>query len=562
VFQEALTHAREVYDNADATEEEITKAYDKLREATFDLETASLVLLGWLIESTERRDVRNYTPDSWAVLQEALTSARDVYGNADATEEEITKAYDKLREAMSGLIQRPHSYLRRVIHGAEGLLEREDQYTLASWAVFAEALVAAEELYAIASSVPQAERFDVAINLLAADFNLIPSATSASRIHMAESIYIGERVIEEGFYYWFWTECELSLQEALAVAQLVYSNPNSTRTEISFAVRELWEHIRGSGVGQPGPPGIFDRHLLVHIIQVAEGRQQELYTQASWAAMQAALAEARAKNNMEKGDQFEADLFTVNLHTALSNLVIISDNGNNNQVEPNRAGLIAALARANDLVEANYTAASWATFQTALANARTVYQNTNATQAEINAATTALTVAMNALVTITTPTPCEECEQDQCTCPATTSKTALATAITAAQARVEASYTPASCATFQTALAEARLVYNNPNATQAQIDVARTALVTAMNNLVRRPDTPRDTAGADTNNRAAPKTGDTAMMNLWFMIFVLGFLGFATSSTGLAVARLRKSKSTILVIEDGYDNECFLVKRK
>lgn len=67
-------------------------------------------------------------------------------------------------------------------------------------------------------------------------------------------------------------------------------------------------------------------------------------------------------------------------------------------------------------------------------------------------------------------------------------------------------------------------------------------------------------AGQD--GRPVPKTGDTAAMALWLLMFALGFFGFVVSSSILTVARLQKSKSSILVIEDKYNDECFLIKQK
>jgi hypothetical protein len=62
--------------------------------------------------------------------------------------------------------------------------------------------------------------------------------------------------------------------------------------------------------------------------------------------------------------------------------------------------------------------------------------------------------------------------------------------------------------------------------------------------------------------RPVPKTGDTATMSLWLLIFAVGILGFVPSSTILTVGRLRKSKSAIMVIEDAYNDERFVIKRK
>jgi len=64
----------------------------------------------------------------------------------------------------------------------------------------------------------------------------------------------------------------------------------------------------------------------------------------------------------------------------------------------NRAALQTALNAADQRTEANYTPESWAVFTAAQAAAQEVYNNSSATQSEIDAATTALNDAMAALV--------------------------------------------------------------------------------------------------------------------------------------------------------------------
>lgn len=67
-------------------------------------------------------------------------------------------------------------------------------------------------------------------------------------------------------------------------------------------------------------------------------------------------------------------------------------------VEVNRADLQAQITVAGTKVEADYTAESWAAMQTALTAANTVNADADATQAEVDAAKTALTNAIAALV--------------------------------------------------------------------------------------------------------------------------------------------------------------------
>lgn len=59
--------------------------------------------LGEAIANAENIGPNGYTKDSYEKLQDALKSAKEVYGNDKATEEEIQKALDELNAAMTAL---------------------------------------------------------------------------------------------------------------------------------------------------------------------------------------------------------------------------------------------------------------------------------------------------------------------------------------------------------------------------------------------------------------------------------------------------------------------------
>lgn len=134
----------------------------------------------------------------------------------------------------------------------------------------------------------------------------------------------------------------------------------------------------------------------------------------------------------------------------------------------NKSALFAAIGTAQEKVESNYTAASWAALQTALSSAIAVNTNESATQAEVDAAVAALNAAISGLVP---------------TVPAA-DKTALGAAIITAQGKLQSDYTAASWAVLQAALSSAIAVNTNANAVQAEVDAAVEALNTAISRLV------------------------------------------------------------------------------
>jgi len=139
----------------------------------------------------------------------------------------------------------------------------------------------------------------------------------------------------------------------------------------------------------------------------------------------------------------------------------------------NTALLLSAIAQAEELNQEDFTPRSWAEVMRALASARTIVINPDATQAQINDAADRILDAINNL---------EEVEV-----PEVIIKDALIAAITTAENLVQADYTPQTWMQVMRAIATARAILGNPGATQGDIDFATANLLTAINGLIPRP---------------------------------------------------------------------------
>ena len=192
--------------------------------------------------------------------------------------------------------------------------------------------------------------------------------------------------------------------------------------------------------------------------------------------------------------------------------------------------LEAAIAKAEALKEAEYTAESWASMQMELQEAKDELKNPK-TQATVDEAVSHLNAAIEALVKI------EE--------PAAVDTSSLEKVISDAAALKEADYTVDSWKALQSALTDAKSALNAKES-QEKVDKATDALNAAIKALVKNGNqtgsqngsaTPTVTkkAGTTTNGSAskgtsgskAAKTGDPAN--------VLGLLGLAFSSLGAGV---------------------------
>ncbi|MFR4880290.1 MAG: hemoblobin-interacting domain-containing protein [Coprococcus sp.] len=182
--------------------------------------------------------------------------------------------------------------------------------------------------------------------------------------------------------------------------------------------------------------------------------------------------------------------------------------------EVDTTALEAAIAEADNLKEADYTADSWAAYQAALQNARTVLEAKESQEA-VNQALSTLNAAKDALV---------KAEEE----PVAINTFSLEKAIADAKALKEADYTADSWKALQSALSDAQKALEAKESQEA-VDNATNSLNKAIKALVKKGSssvkkTDGTTNGSKTSGSDSVKTGDPAS--------VLGWLGLAVSSLG------------------------------
>ncbi len=113
VFSDALLKAQAVYDDVNATAEEIAKAVTDLQKAQEDLvkvtpevpETVTKEELQKMLDKAATLKKEDYTADSWKVFAEAMKQVQAVLAKEDATQEEIDAAAKALAEAQGKLVK-------------------------------------------------------------------------------------------------------------------------------------------------------------------------------------------------------------------------------------------------------------------------------------------------------------------------------------------------------------------------------------------------------------------------------------------------------------------------
>lgn len=146
-FKEALDEAKAILADEEATQEVIDASVDRLTKAieSLSFENTDKGALTDLIEDIMNLNSENYTEESWNTLKDKLEIAKEVLLNENATEEEVSKAYDELFKAFSELKVKPsQERLEALINKAEGYKKKD--YTKESFEVLSEKLKAAKKV--------------------------------------------------------------------------------------------------------------------------------------------------------------------------------------------------------------------------------------------------------------------------------------------------------------------------------------------------------------------------------------------------------------------------------
>ena len=185
-----------------------------------------------------------------------------------------------------------------------------------------------------------------------------------------------------------------------------------------------------------------------------------------------------------------------------------------------KTALKAFIDDVSNLDSTKYSTDTWAAFEKELNEANAVYNDENAMQEEVNTAYSELVTAFLNLRLIP-------------------DKSLLEELINQAEGLNSANYTKATFDGLKDALNEAKAVFNDPNATQEQVNNAKDVLEKAINSLEANTTTSVDnTASTPIDNTvktpvnngdttASVKTGDQALVETLVGITLLSVAGFA-----------------------------------
>ena len=183
--------------------------------------------------------------------------------------------------------------------------------------------------------------------------------------------------------------------------------------------------------------------------------------------------------------------------------------------QSDKTALKAFIDKVAGLDSSKYTESTWTAFNKELTEANAVYNDENAMQEEVNTAYSELVTTFLNLRLIP-------------------DKSLLEELINQAEGLDKANYTKATFDGLTKALTEAKAVYENPNATQEEVDSAKATLEKAIAGLQVNPSTPSNVDNTvktpvDNGDTTSVKTGDTT--NLWYPLATLALASIALYGT-------------------------------
>uniref|UniRef100_UPI0032083E94 LPXTG cell wall anchor domain-containing protein n=1 Tax=Thomasclavelia spiroformis TaxID=29348 RepID=UPI0032083E94 len=172
-----------------------------------------------------------------------------------------------------------------------------------------------------------------------------------------------------------------------------------------------------------------------------------------------------------------------------------------------KTALKAFINKVSDLDSTKYTETTWTQFNDALTAANGVYEDKNAMQPEVNEAYTNLVTAFLNLRL-------------------KPNKDLLGDLINQANGLNVANYTKASFDGLTKALNEAKVVFENPNATQKEVDNAKDVLAKALAGLQTVTTDNTVKIPVDNGDATSVKTGDNSLVGMFAGLALLSVAGY------------------------------------
>ena len=312
---------------------------------------------------------------------------------------------------------------------------------------------------------------------------------------------------EQEEYQWVVKAVKEAFEKALADAEAVNADASATQEQVDAAYELLLSRVHLLGfIGNPTD--------LKVTLDLAKKTSTEGKTEESVAVLNAAIAKAEEMLASGNALQEELDAMVAELKVAIEGLK------DEVVVEVDKAKLLELIKKAEDYDLTKYTPVTAEGLRTALAGAKTVYDNPKATQKEVHSAYASLQQAIFDLRLIP-------------------NKDALEELIKETEKIDFSLYTAESAEAVQKAYDRAVAVFNDENADQAAVDKAAKELKVAKDNLKAKAAPSTKPSEEQKSNQKSAKTGDNMSTGAIVGIVVLAVLAIG-AIVGVIISKKRK----------------------
>lgn len=374
--------------------------------------------------SVKEEEAYKYTEESWSAYQQALAEAQRVYGDGNASREDVSQAEANLRNAFTGLTKTDVlTKIKITVKDENGNLF----------------------LRPFKFQVRETKNHDSAWNIES------DGKTGVVYLSCSPAWTDGQE--------WEILACDEEPYEFTSIVTVIGVKDDTTyfktvdgeeqgpdfETEITVKPEE-----KSTATREP------DSTVLEGLAEDAAAYTEDGYTPASWKAFADALESAKEVIKKEQASQEEYNQAGADLRKAEAGLLAKADKN-------------ALQAELDDdaYSEHLWTTDSWKAYEDARENAQKVYEDENATQQQVDEATTALIEAKEGLI-------------------GRADKAALENKLNEAAGLDESSYTD-GWEELQAALKEAQEVFDDPDATQDEVDEQIGKIDAAIQGLVEKP---------------------------------------------------------------------------
>lgn len=444
-LKSVVSEAELVFNNLEATEEEVSNTIKKVTDALSQLKfVVHKEKLQVMINKVKLVKEEDYTPNSYSVLKLAYDRAMIVNDNEDATQKQVDACTSTLETSFNNLLKRANiTLLNQKI--ADANVINLDNYTDESLIVFNIELIKAKEL--VKNLNVTQENIDTQLISLTNAMNKLIAYVAPNLDAINQAINEANNTKAED---WSTVSYKIMITK-LNDAKEIVNKKKVTQAEIDEAKNALLTAYKALSV---------DLSILNNTLMNAKSYQEINYTLDSYKGLQDAITHVE---DFLKATHTQSEVNTelISLQIAVDQLILFE--------EEDKTVLIIMILEAKKINESDYTPNSYLLFSTSITNAEVVRNNYRATASEISIAINELDSTKANLVKRAVTTTLNE-------------------VIIEAKSKYTGQFTTSSLNALKVAVVDGETTLNNVNALKNEVDTKTQNIKTAITNLVKLGD--------------------------------------------------------------------------